>query len=199
MIIDRTHDPLMRLTIGRTRRGTCHGSNLVAAHRDVGRMLASDVARSLSLEDVDIEHVAGRSVDVRVVPGTEPVIVAMLRSGLFVAEGVRDALLDASLVLYRDERDLHDAAFEGRLVVVVDAVINTGACLRRVVDAARARLPLRVVVVSLVGYRPSVEALAESLPEVEFVVGRLSERTYVGRGPTDTGARLFGTIGWEAG
>lgn len=162
-------------------------------------MLAADVARSLPLEEVEIEHVAGRTLDVRVVPGAEPVVVGMLRSGLFLAEGMREALHDAALVLHRNDADLDEANLAGRVVAIVDAVINTGRSLRSVLAMIVAKRPRKIVVAALVGFRPTLDALAAEFPEIDFVVGRASERSYVGRGGTDTGARLFGTVAWESG
>ena len=56
----------------------------------------------------------------------------------------------------------------------------------------------KVMAITLVGYGPAVKALADERPEVDFVAARLSERSYVGKGGTDTGARLFGTTTWPS-
>src|SRR5262245_33981260 len=80
MIVDRTSDPLMQLLVDATRRTEIGGPALARAHREVGRLLASDVARRVPLHDTPIEHPAGPSVGVRVRPGAEPIFVAMMRS-----------------------------------------------------------------------------------------------------------------------
>lgn len=192
MIIDRTQEPVFRLTIGRSRRSQCSGAELAQVHRDVGRLLARDIARHVALEDVEIDHVVGKSVDVRIPPGREPVVIALLRSGLFLAEGVRDTLHDASLLLAHPTTGLDAPELSGRLVVVADAVINTGRSIRALLPRVQATAPEKILVAALVGYRPTMESLAEEFPAVDFVLGRVSDRSYVGRGGTDTGTRLFG-------
>jgi len=174
------------------------GPQLAQAHRDVGRALASTIAGYLPLDEVEIEHVTGRSTGVRVRAGSEPIVVALLRAGLFVAEGIWERLPGSALVLHNHGGNHIDAIPAGRLVVVVDAVINTGRSLRAILDQVGARGAERVVVVALVGYRPAVEALAMEMPGVDFVAARLSDHSYVGRGGTDTGARLLGTAEWRS-
>ncbi len=135
----------------------------------------------------------------RVRPGDELIFVAMLRAGLFLTEGLWECFPGSALVLHQG----HAAAAppmpaSGRTVVVVDAVINTGRSLRTVLDDVGRLAPAKIVVVALVGYRPTVEALVGERPEVDVLVARLSERSYVGRGGTDTGGRLFGTTAWAS-
>lgn len=197
MLYDLTDEPLLRLTIARTRRAAVRGVDLAVAHREVGRILAREVARSLPLERVTLDHVAGASTDVGVEIGAEPVVIAMLRSGLFVAEGIRESLPDASFVLHRDGDPIESIRLRRRVVCLVDAVINTGASIRRALGELGDVDVRACVVVSLVAYGPTLASLVADYPDVDFVVGRVSHRSYPGRGPTDTGARLFGTTAWE--
>ena len=195
MLHDMTHDPMMKLLVDATRRAECAGPALAHAHREVGRALASIAAASLPIEEVEIAHVAGASTGVRIRPGAEPIVVALMRAGLFVAEGVWERLPGAALVPLS-----HGARLElpaaGRTVIVVDAVINTGRSLCAVLDRVRELGASKTFAVALVGYRPTVVDLVEQRLDVEFVTARLSERSYVGRGATDTGGRLFGTTAW---
>jgi uracil phosphoribosyltransferase len=197
MLHDFTDDPMMRLLVDATRRADCAGPALARAHREVGRALGAAVASYLPLEEVEIEHVAGRSTGVRVRPGAEPIVVALMRGGLFVAEGLWERLPGAALLPYAGGTAAGlDLPAAGRTVVVVDSVINTGRSLGEALDRVQSLGAARALAVTLVGYRPSVLALVEKRPEVGFVAARLSERSYVGRGPTDTGGRLFGTTAW---
>lgn len=63
-------------------------------------------------------------------------------------------------------------------------------------DRVRGLGAAKTLAVALVGYRPSVVELAAQRSEVDFIGARFSERSYVGRGTTDTGGRLFGTTTW---
>ncbi len=199
MLIDRTQEPLLQLLVDATRRADCHGPALAEAHRQVGRALAGSVADRLPLEDTAIDHVAGRSVGVAIRSGAEPIIIGMLRSGLFLAEGLWAWLPGSSLILHRTgDGQLDHIPATGRTVVVVDAVINTGKSIRPVLDQLQRAAPEAVVVAALVAHRAGIEALADAYPNTAFVVARVSDRTYVGRGGTDTGARLFGTTRWPS-
>ncbi|MCA0906981.1 uracil phosphoribosyltransferase [Ruegeria marisrubri] len=54
-------------------------------------------------------------------------MVALLRAGLYVAEGVRDLLYDAPhhCLLSRHPDDLDQRFIDGKDVLLVDAVVNT--------------------------------------------------------------------------
>jgi uracil phosphoribosyltransferase len=199
MIRDLTNDPLARLLVNRTRLATTESTELVEAHRRVGELLAQVIAKELSLEEYDIQHVTGPSRGVRLTSGKEPIIIALLRAGLFLAEGIRESLPGSSLVLLSGhDDDLPVMSVSGRPLVLVDAVINTGASIRPLIGKLRGPTEQKVMVSALVGHRPGVEALARDFPTVEFVLARLSDHSYVGKGSTDTGARLFGTTGWPS-
>lgn len=192
MLVDRTSEPLMRLLVDATRRAETSGASLAKAHRAVGRSLAQDVANDLVLEETPIAHSTGPASGVRLPAGSEPIIIASLRSGLFLAEGIWESIPGSSLMLHDSRIPLANLAAGNRPVVLVDAVLNTGASMRALLQQVLALRPARIMVVILVGYRPSVEALAAEFPGIRVVAARVSDRSYVGRGPTDTGARLFG-------
>jgi uracil phosphoribosyltransferase len=196
VLIHHTEDPLMQLKIDRTRRAAVAGPWLAAAHRDVGRLLALDIARRVVLETVAIEHVKGSSSGVQIQEGGEPVILAVMRAGLFVAEGIWEGLAGSTLVPMRRDDPLPNAN-PGRPYVIVDSVINTGGSMRHLLDRLLAHDVAKLSVAALVGYRPTVEAMSHEYDGVLFSVGRLSERSYVGKGGTDTGARLFGSTTME--
>lgn len=197
MLIDHSDEPMMRLLINTTRQADLVGPALAEAHRDVGRRLAGSVAQHLTLEDVAIHHVAGASIGVRVKSGSEPIIVAVMRAGLFVAEGIWSSLPGSSFVLHDDRTSLDALPAGGRTVVIVDSVINTGRSIREVLIAVEALQPASIAVAALVAYRTNLEVLVDEFPNVDFHVARISDRSYIGRGSTDTGARLFGTSTWS--
>lgn len=196
MLTHHTHDPMMSLLVDRSRRACVDGPSLAAIHRSIGTLLAIDVARGLSLEGCEIEHPTGPAIGVRVMPERQPVIVALLRAGLFLAEGIWERLPGGTLVLHDPRQQALDVAeFGDRPAVIVDAVVNTGRSMTQVMDTVRRLGARNIMVVTLVGYRPTLEGMAAAMPEITFVAARLSERSYVGKGGTDTGARLFGSVG----
>lgn len=196
MLIDHSGDALMRLFVNTTRLADLMGPALAEAHRNVGRQLAGTVARNLLLENVMINHVAGSSIGVQVKSGSEPIIVAVMRAGLFVAEGLWSSLPGSSLVLYDQGKAIDAMPVVGRSVIIVDSVINTGRSIREVLNTVIALKPDSVVVAAVVAYRGNLEMLVDEYPSVNFHIARISDRTYIGKGSTDTGARLFGTTTW---
>lgn len=187
----------MRLLVNTTRQADLAGPALAEAHRNVGRRLAGSVAGQILLEDIAINHVAGASTGVRVKAGSEPIIVAVMRAGLFVAEGVWSSLPGSSFVLHSEGSSLADLPAKGRTVVVVDSVINTGQSIREVLSAVAPLQPSSIAVATLVAYRRHLKVLEDEFPTVDFHIARVSDRSYVGQGSTDTGARLFGTTSWK--
>lgn len=197
MLIDHSDEPMMRLLVNTTRQADLAGPALAEAHRDVGRRLAGSVARHLIIEDVAINHVAGTSTGVRVKAGSEPIIVAVMRAGLFVAEGIWSSLPGSSFVLHSNRTSLDTLPASGRTVVIADSVINTGRSIREVLKVLGPLQPASIVVATLVAYRTTLKELMEDFADVNFHVARISDRSYIGRGSTDTGARLFGTTTWN--
>lgn len=200
MLSDLTQEPLTRLLVNATRLGSTAGPELAEAHRRVGRALGRVLANFVPLEDYDIQHVTGPSRGVRIKEGAEPVILALMRAGLFIAEGIWETLPGSSLVPWasRGGTPLPVIPVNGRTVIVVDSVINTGESLRPVLDAVTRHRPGGIAVGALVAHRPTAQSLEREYPQVNFVVARLSDHSYTGRGVTDTGARLFGTTSWPS-
>jgi uracil phosphoribosyltransferase len=199
MLRDQSADPMMRLLVDATRRARPDGSALARGHRKVGHALARIVAEYLPLDEDTIDHVVGPSRGVRVKAGAEPIIVAMLRAGPFVAEGIWESFPGSALVLQPAHAvRLHSIPATGRTVVLVDGVINTGNSIRPLVKQLIALDPMKAVVVTLVGYRPTLESIATEYPLIDLIAARVSDNSYVGKGGTDTGARLFGTTTWKS-
>lgn len=191
MLIDHTADPIMRLAINRIRMASTTGAALARAHREVGRLLATDVCASLPLEPVTILHPTGEATGDQITPGYEPIIVAMLRSGLFLAEGLWETIDRAGFLLLQNRID--PVMFPTkRSIVLVDSIVNTGGSMRRVLDAIGNR-DKPVFAIIGIAYQGGLHALISDYPAVTFVVGRVSHHTYIGQGVTDTGQRLFGT------
>jgi uracil phosphoribosyltransferase len=199
MLRDQSADPMMRLLVDSTRRARPDGPALARAHRKVGHALARIVAEYLPLDEDTIDHVVGPSRGVRLRAGAEPIIVAMLRAGLFVAEGIWESFPGSSLVLQPAHASLLPSIpAAGRTLVLVDGVINTGNSIRPMLKQLIELEPMKAIVVTLVGYRPTLETIATEYPSTDIIAARVSDNSYVGKGGTDTGARLFGTTTWPS-
>jgi uracil phosphoribosyltransferase len=196
MLIDHTDNPVMRLIVNTTRQASLSGPALADSHRNVGRALAMSIGQDLKLEEIAIDHVAGVSTGVQIQIGSEPIVVAMMRAGLFVAEGIWTTLPGSSLVLHSSASTLEAIPAFARTVVVVDSVINSGHSIRTVLKTLSGYQPTKIKVAALVAFRENLEILVSEFPSVDFHIARISDRSYVGKGSTDTGSRLFRTTTW---
>ena len=198
MIYDRSDCSVMQLLVNETRRADVRGPALAAAHRAVGAQLAPYAACRSGLQPIDIDHVAGPSRGVALGERDAPVVLVLMRAGLFVAEGIWAALPGAALVPWSgDAAELRHLPLASRPLIVVDSVINSGRSIGRALRAALPRQPSWISVAALVANEQGLGSQAAEWPNVDFAIARVSQRSYVGKGTTDTGARLFGTTGWE--
>jgi uracil phosphoribosyltransferase len=197
-LFDLTKDTSMRLLVNPTRMRATLGPALAEAHRRVGAALAGVLAEGLLIEEYEIEHATGPSRGHRIASGNEPIVLAIMRAGLFVAEGIWGGLPGSALIPWSGGNSGALPWMPGgdRALIVSDSVVNTGSSLQPVLDAALKVRKGRIAVAAIVGFRPTAESLAREYPGVDFAFARLSEHSYVGRGSTDTGARLFGTTTW---
>lgn len=192
---------LVRILATETRRTDASPRALADSHVALGRFLAGELVEQLPVEPCDIPHPQGVRQGWRVADESRIALLVFMRAGLYVAEGVREVLQHAPMqhVTPRRGVGLDDAelaavdAMSPRICVLIDSVVNTGASLEPVLGQLASR-GLKLVALSLVTPVPTAERLARSWPDVSFLFARISENQYVGRGATDTGNRLFGTL-----
>ena len=192
----------VQLLATQTRRTDLSPVQLARSHVDLGRLLAYELVELLPLEPCQIEHPQGMRTGARIAGESDVVILSLLRAGLYVTEGVREVLQLAAVchVSPTREHGLDEAVLRslpslaGRVVIIVDSVINTGATLLPLLEQVRAQAPALIVVLSLVTPVDTAKRLEETCPDVHFLLARVSTNQYTGRGATDTGNRLFGTL-----
>lgn len=193
---------IVRLLATQTRRTDVTPHELTRAHVALGRFLAGELVERLPLERYDILHPQGVRAGWRIADEPGVALLSFLRAGLYAAEGVREVLPRAPVFHVAPRRDAGLAAEERRAVdacgarafVLIDAVVNTGATLEPVLAQLAGRPDALVAVLALVAPAATAERLAVAHPGVHFLFARLSDNQYVGRGATDTGNRLFGTL-----
>ncbi len=192
----------VQLLATQSRRTDLSPVQLARSHVDLGRLLAYELVELLPLEPCEIQHPQGVRTGARLAGESDVVILSFLRAGLYVTEGVRELLQLAAVCHVSptrqnglDEADISSLPLlAGRVVVIVDSVINTGATLLPVLEQVRAQMPAMIVVLSLVTPVETAKRLEQSCPDVHFLLARVSTNQYTGRGATDTGNRLFGTL-----
>ena len=196
-----TDVPACRLLADRTRRSDLDTCDYSEAYAEMGRFLAYQVVQEFELEEYQIQHCEGLRPGVRIRDEERIGIVCLMRAGLYLAHGCRAVLRRSPMHLFSPERDKGlnpkelDELSGSRLetLILVDAVVNTGKTIRPIFAQAKAIGIKKVIVMAGVSPFAQGRSIAKDHPDVQFYFGRLSHNSYVGKGGTDTGNRLFGT------
>lgn len=189
-----------QLLANQSRRADIDARSLSQVHHEIGRYLGYELTETLELESYTIQHCQGPREGIRIKDEQRVAIVCLMRSGQYLADGLRDVLRQAPLfpvtpcrvsgLADKDVRSILNGA--PHTIVIVDAVVNTGESLRPVLTQLAAKSSARLHVLAAVAPTPTAEKLAGDFPAVTFEYLRLSENQYVGKGQTDTGDRVFG-------
>ena len=204
-LMDFSRDHAAQLLATVTRRADVAGPALQAAHEDVGSFLAQRlIANEFEVTAISIPHVQNRvDLGFDIKDGKRVTILAMMRAGDPMARGVHRRFPQATFVHYDDKLPRTRATVEalgarlGRDLIVVDSVINSGKSIRALLtdlqslgdDTVR-----RVFVLTGVMQSAPSSELPVEFPTVRFYTLRVSSNKYIGKGGTDTGNRLFGTM-----
>jgi uracil phosphoribosyltransferase len=163
------------------------------------------VTAIVGLESYPIQHVQGYLTNgYRLFREKEALIVALMRGGEPMALGISQAFPRAMFLHAQKLNDICVSSLKGMVtVMLVDSVINTGDTILEFVRHIRSlHASIRIVVVAGVVQasllqRSRVAQQLVSFEQLSFVALRISENSYTGKGPTDTGARLFCTVSRE--
>jgi uracil phosphoribosyltransferase len=176
--------------------------------KEIALLMGYEITRELPLTR---ERIATpfAEMEAPVIAGKKVAIVAILRAGLGMAEGLHELVPSARaghIGLYRDHETKRPVEYlvklpepEGRIFIVVDPMLATGYSAVHAVDVLNrhgvddASIRFMALVVAPEGMavfsraHPGVPVYAASLDE------RLDERAYIVPGLGDAGDRLFGT------
>jgi len=196
-----TDVPACRLLADRTRRADLDAKDYSEAYQELGRFLTYQMVQEFELEEYQIQHCEGQRTGIRIKEEGRIGIACLMRAGLYLAQGCRSVLRDAPMHLVSPKRDIGLSPDEIEelsstrldVLVLVDSVINTGKTIRPIFDQAKALGIRKVIVMAGVSPYEQGASIAADYPEVQFYIARLSHNSYVGKGGTDTGNRLFGT------
>ncbi|PYI36388.1 uracil phosphoribosyltransferase [Aspergillus indologenus CBS 114.80] len=185
------------------RDASVYGPLLRGAHKRAGYYLSmTHVSTLLGLETTQIPHVQGYAIDgFQLRHEAKTIIIALMRGGEPMALGVSKAFPRAMFHHASCVADIAHEHLNGRATaILVDSVINTGRSVSEMIQHIRQiNATLRIVVVAGVVQKQAVAArsplcMLARKSNVGLVALRLSENKYTGRGTTDTGNRLFGTM-----
>ncbi|WP_411842641.1 uracil phosphoribosyltransferase [Salinicoccus sp. HZC-1] len=174
---------------------------------EVGMLMAYEVTRDLSLEDVEVDTPVQKTTAKRL-SGKKLGIVPILRAGLGMQEGILKLIPSARvghIGLYRDPETLeaieYYAKFPGdieeRDIFVIDPMLATGASAVEAITAVKKRGATKIRFICLIAAPEGVEVLKEAHPDVDIYIAaldeKLNDKSYIVPGLGDAGDRLFGT------
>ena len=205
--ITEVRHPLIQHKLTIMRKKETSASKFRALLHEISILLAYEVTRDLSLENVDIETplVPMRSP---VLKGKKPVFVSILRAGNGLLDGMLELMPSARvghIGLYRDEKTLMVVEYylklpehmEERDVIIVDPMLATGHTAIAAVGRVKETKPKSIKFLCLLAAPEGIQSFQEVHPDVAIFTAsideKLNERSYILPGLGDAGDRMYGT------
>lgn len=174
---------------------------------EVAMLMAYEVTRDLSLEEVEIETPICKT-KCKMLSGKKVAIVPILRAGLGMVDGMLRMIPAAKvghIGLYRDEKTLKPVEYfcklpqdiEERDVIVTDPMLATGGSATDAITLLKTKGAKNIKLMCLIAAPEGIAFVQLSHPDVDIYVGaideKLDENGYIVPGLGDAGDRLFGT------
>jgi uracil phosphoribosyltransferase len=197
-----TNKKAVQILANQTRRTDITPFALSQSHIDLGKFLAYQICEEINLEECEIAHPQGKKKGVQIAHPQEIIILAFMRAGVYIGESLRTIFQKSPIFHVYPKRDkgLSEKELEellpiqGKIIILADSVINTGKTIFPSIDQLQQYNPAKIIVTSLVMPDTTAIKIEEMYPNVYFYIARVSTNKYVGKGKTDTGNRLFGTL-----
>lgn len=194
-----------KLTLMRRQDTTTHAFRSLL--EEISMLLAFEVTRDLPTRTERIETPL-MTMEAPVLEGKKPVLVAILRAGIGIVEGLSKILPSARIGhvgLYRDHETLEAIEYfvklpqnlEDREVIVADPMLATGHSAVAALARLKAHGARRLRFVCLLAAPEGIRHLQEQHADVPIFTAAvdqcLNEKGYILPGLGDAGDRLFGT------
>ncbi|MBQ9273882.1 MAG: uracil phosphoribosyltransferase [Succinivibrio sp.] len=175
---------------------------------EIAMIEAYEALRDLHTELVEIQTPLERSAQ-PLLKGESPAVVAILRAGLAMAEGVRRLLPEAvvgHIGMYRDPITHLPQRYycklppriSERTIIVTDPMLATGGSAADTITEVKDLGGRDIRFLCIVAAPEGVRKLQEAHPDVEIYIGaldrELNEHKYILPGLGDAGDRIFGTL-----
>ncbi len=174
---------------------------------EISMLMAFEAMRDLPLEVAQVDTPVAPA-RVRRLAGKKLALVAILRAGLAMVDGILDLVPSARvghLGMYRDPKSLSPVGYYAKLpsdiaerdVFVLDPMLATGGSAVAALDRIKEEGAERVRLLCILAAPEGVRAVERAHPEVEIVLAALDERLdehgYIVPGLGDAGDRIYGT------
>lgn len=174
-------------------------------HETLGSYLAQNIAEFIETKEIEFRHPQGVKTGFEF-DEKNLMIITFMRAGLYVANGIRKVFRFAPLELVSPIKNqgIPEAEFDkiknnikGKKIILADSVVNTGSTLFPIISQIENFSPDAIHIASIVMPKTTAESIKgryKDDDEIFFHVARTSNNSYVGKGKTDTGNRLFGSF-----
>ena len=197
-----TNKKAVQILANQTRRSDITPFALSQSHVELGKYMAYQICEEIALEECDISHPQGKKKGVRIAKPKKILILAFMRAGVYLGESLRTIFKDSPIHHVYPKRgkglsnkELDEIGdLDGKVIILADSVINTGGTMFPTIRQLKKGNPTKIIVTSLVMPDTTADRLNIEFPDIFFYIARISKNKYVGKGKTDTGNRLFGTL-----
>lgn len=170
-------------------------------------LMAYEVTRDIPLKDIIIETPIARTTG-KIITGRKMAIVAILRAGLGMVDGILRLLPSAEVGhvgIYRDPDTWKPISYYAKLpqdmaqkdVIVVDPMLATGGTAVATIEYIRRFSKTNIKFMCLVAAPEGIKMIREHCKDITIYTATidegLNEHAYIVPGLGDAGDRLFGT------
>ncbi len=174
---------------------------------EITMLMAFEAMRDLELEDVQITTPVAPAT-VKMLSGKKLALVAILRAGLIMVDGIL-RLVPAAKVghigTYRDPQTKNPVRYYAKLpsdiserrVFVLDPMLATGGSAVDAITEVKTFGATQIKLLNVIAAPEGVERVSKAHPDVEIVVAaldsHLNDHAYIVPGLGDAGDRIYGT------
>lgn len=174
---------------------------------ELSNLIAYEVTRDIELKEVNIETPIAKTKG-KIISGKKMAVVAILRAGLGMVDGILKLIPSAKvghIGMYRDPETLKPVSYYAKLpkdidkrnVIVVDPMLATGGTAVATIEYIRKFTKSSIKFMCLVAAPEGIKLMRKYFPEVMIYTATvdegLNEHAYIVPGLGDAGDRLFGT------
>lgn len=204
LIIDH---PLIQHKLSILRDRTTPVRDFRALSSEIAMLMAFEAMRDLPLEESTVETPVA-TARVQRLAGKKLALVAILRAGLIMVDGILDLVPSARvghIGLYRDPVSLEPVSYYAKLpgdirerdVFLLDPMLATGGSAVAAIDRLKEEGAGRIRLLCILAAPEGVDVVTAAHPDVEIVLAALDERLdehgYIVPGLGDAGDRIYGT------
>ncbi|MFW6148760.1 MAG: uracil phosphoribosyltransferase [Atribacterota bacterium] len=174
---------------------------------ELSNLMAYEVTRNIELKEVDIETPISKTKG-KMISGKKMAIVAILRAGLGMVDGILKLIPSAKVGhvgMYRDPETLKPVSYYAKLpkdidkreIIVVDPMLATGGTAVATIEYIKRYTKSNIKFMCLVAAPEGIKVIHENFPNVIIYTATVDEglnsHAYIVPGLGDAGDRLYGT------